>query len=199
MSTGALTSVDAAGAIRMLAARLRDSPPEGVSPDDVDRFFDRHSLPLVVALTDLIEAASAVPDNRSKAKDSTFFDDQEGSDDNAADQVDPTPPQTGQKLGAGEREELQYDVVIRGIWGRKRTPDTTVEPIAKGVDPRRPMTLDQLLPLARSRISEMKVRPGAQVVIQEQPVTIKTYPDSKHEILTFILGSHKTLYKEILA
>lgn len=187
MSMGTLTSVDAAGAIRMLAARLRDSPPVGVSPDDVDRFFDRHSLPLVVALTDLIEAASAVPVNR------------DGSDDIAADLVDPTPPQTGKKLGAGEREELQYQVVIRGIWGRKRTPDTTVEPIAKGVDPRKPMTLDQLIPLARSRVSEMRVRPGAQVVIQEQPVTITTYPDSKHEILTFTLGSHKTLYKEISA
>ena len=186
------SSIAASNAIRVLAAQLRASPPPGTTQEDIDLFFTRHSLELVELLVEQLESALTQTDETSGSPDSGI----EYSD--IPNALQPPPSRT-HRSGAVETDLLRYSVVIRGVWGRNRKSDTTVQTIVDGVDPRFPMSVLELLPIMRKRVADMKVKPGAQLTIQEQPITVTKYPDSNHATVSFVLTDYKTLFREALA
>lgn len=181
----------ASNAIAKLGDELQASPPGGVTSAQVVDFFSRKSTSLTESLADLLRAQSGPA---SEAEEDL---------DRGDHHPDPATTPKGHVVktltgGAIERDVLNYQLTIRGTWGRKRNPDFHIEALVKGVDPALPKRTDELLPLVRKRLAELKVRPGASIEVQEQPVTLTKYPGQKYEIESHVLFSHRVIHKEIL-
>lgn len=79
------------------------------------------------------------------------------------------------------RTIFHYQVVVRGLWGKKRKPGITTELLAKSTDLQHPMTVYQLLPLMHKRVTELRVRPGAHLTLQEQIFKIYKFADVEEQ------------------
>jgi hypothetical protein len=96
-----------------------------------------------------------------------------------------------------KRKALNYRLIFRGLFGRNRTVKFDTISLVKWVDPETPKTLDEVLPLAKAKLQEIRFKSG-NWKIDEEPVELEDheYGDRTITIETFALLSGKTIHQE---
>jgi len=97
---------------------------------------------------------------------------------------------------ANKRNVLNYRLTVRGVFGRNRTVKFDTFSLLKGVDPASPKTLKELLPMAWTKLAEIRFKSGTWK-IEEDPVELNDYQDGDRVITleTYALLSSKTIHQ----
>ena len=97
-----------------------------------------------------------------------------------------------------ERKILRYKLVVKGLYGRNRKVKFELFTLVKECDPATPKTLDELMPMYKAKLVEIKFK-GGSAWIEEDPITLNTHDmgDGKsYTTESYLLMSGKTLHKE---
>ena len=88
---------------------------------------------------------------------------------------------------ASVKKMFDYNLVVNGIFGRNRTVKFKSVKLAR-VDRDKPLTLNEVIPLARKAMAELKVKSGA-IRIDEDPIELDGV------FVSYMLFSGRTLYR----
>lgn len=102
---------------------------------------------------------------------------------------------------SNKRNALNYVLWVNGLFGRNRRVKTDSFPLAEGVDSSTPKALDDLMPLFRAKLAEIKFKRGV-ARLEEQPVELEDFVEGDRVVtiqtISFSLGCvyGKVLHKE---
>ena len=96
-----------------------------------------------------------------------------------------------------KKNVLRYELIVRGVFGRNRKAKFDTFKLGANVDPATPRTLEDVLPLARAKLAEIKFKAGRWCV-EEQPIELNIYdePGGPVTLESFVLMSGKKIHEE---
>ena len=99
-----------------------------------------------------------------------------------------------------KKDVLDYRLAVRGLFGRNRKDYYETFLLVEEVDPKAPKALEELLPLARQKLREIKFRAG-KWWLREEPVEVEesTVGEQKFKTKSFVLMSEKKMHEEVVA
>ena len=97
--------------------------------------------------------------------------------------------------------KLNYTLAVRGVFGRNRKIKFELVTLVKHVDPAQPKTLDELRPLVRNALADLRAKQGLTYSLREEPVEVSTYDLGGGKVATtegFMLMSERVMLKGVV-